>query len=713
MNSHLQNTMFYDFITETLSRDRLSDDLILKICDYMLEGNLFVRYGHIPKNFSYEEKLKFTPDKLDWDMEYGNNTNLCQLYLHSLEPVKYLLQGYEVSKNIQYLNLASKLIKSWYIFANSKNENNSYLEKFKSWLKYRKTKKTNSFVWYDHCVSDRTLYFIYFLEIIKKANINHYEKEIENIHSLLKRHAHFLYDDENYTTQNHGTMIDRSLYLLSRYIFDKEAENWRNKALSRLREAFKRDFSTNMVNLENSSEYHLFNFDLFVMIEKSLLNRFNDSLGDDFQNLIDRGVDYMIHLSKPDLVFPLIGDGSKSSLKSLKTHPSFKYINKHESLKYVLSNGREGICPNELMKVYPNEGYAFFRNSWDYANNKNNISYASFIAGYTLKNHKHGDDLSFTYYAKGRDIFVDCGTFTYQPGEFRRHFMSAVSHNTVVVNGVTYPFIQGDPKNTGILDYGENNEYCYVIGKNDMYQGVNITRSFYFLNSGNIIIIDDIHSNSIKTYSQLFHLSHKINTNNIIHDNSNIQIIEEDIIISIKQINETNLFIHRGNKSTPTYGLVSERFNSLHESTTLEFQIKGKSTRFITLISVREKDKIISHFNAEFNENRLDIFEGDINFSIPLITYNRNSEENIYLIQKKIDDKKYKFTIIGAKPNFEFAWYVLRNNERIDTIWYTDNPHLEYQFSEPGVYEIHYFIRDKVNQEDKVRFIYENKINVQ
>jgi hypothetical protein len=692
MNQMQFNNIYYDFIIKYLSRDKFNEKLIIEICEYMLKGNLVIRYSHVPKSFTFENRLKFTPKTIDWDIEYDNISGLCQLYLHSLESVKYLIQGYEISNDIRFVELANEIINSW--------------------LHYSKMNTSNKFTWYDHCVSERVVYLIYFTELIKKRNLQGYEKSLNSIEKAINEHGDFLYEDKNYTTQNHGTMMDRSLYLLSRYTLDERSEKWREKALNRLRKSIQSDFSQNMVNLENSSSYQLFNFDMFVVIEKELLNLFGDSLGENFQSVIDKGIEYMVYLSKPDLNFPVMGDGSKFSIASIKKHPSFKYVNTHDNLKYVLTNGEEGSAPTELFKVYPEEGYAFIRNSWDYKNKKDQITYTSFIAGYKLKNHKHGDDLSFTLFSKGKDIFVDCGTFTYQAGEFRSHFMSALSHNTIIVDGTSYPFIHGDPNETGILNYGDENHYSYVIAKNDLYPGVNITRSFHYLTSGNIVIIDDIYSKRQHTYSQLFHLSHRLNVDHIkIIGNSYVEIIEEDIKISVGQVQKTDLFIHRGNRKEAGLGLISEGFNVMEETTALEYQIKGKNARFITTITVNAKEEE-SNIKATIVNNKLIVKDGDSVFEINLKSYNRSVEEGVCLEEEKINQNSYKFTVTGAKEGVEYAWYVFKNGERIDIIWYTDNPELEYTFNETGTYEIQYFIRDKVKIEDKVRYIYENKIKI-
>ncbi|UTB33055.1 MAG: hypothetical protein NKF70_01920 [Methanobacterium sp. ERen5] len=61
----------------------------------------------------------------------------------------------------------------------------------------------------------------------------------------------------------------------------------------------------------------------------------------------------------------------------------------------------------------------------------------------------------------------------------------------------------------------------------------------------------------------------------------------------------------------------------------------------------------------------------------------------------------YKFTIKNNQDGELFAWYILQNNERIDTIWYKPESFLEYTFKEPGIYHIKYFVK---NENSKVMY---------
>lgn len=675
--------------------DKVSDENIISICNYILDGNLFVRPKHVPNGFTYEKRLKYDIENFNWDIIYPSFPNLCQLYLQGFATIKFLVHGYLINSKNEYLDLASKLIKSW--------------------LEYEPHSKSE-FTWYDHSVSDRVLVMIYFILTVKKNNISKFNVLINEMDNSIKKHADFLYSDENYIVQNHGTMMDRSLYIASVYLTDKDSTiKYRKKSLERMKNAISRDFSDEMVNVENSSQYHLFDSDLFITIEKSLLNRFGDSLENLDQSSIEKCLDFMIYLSKPDLNFPMIGDGSKWGLHSLEKLSFYPHIKGYPPLEWLLTSGKRGYEPKGLSKIYKKEGYAFFRNKWS---PKNDITYVSFKAGYSVKYHKHGDDLSFTLFTKGKDIFVDAGTYTYEPGDFRRFFMYSTAHNTVVVDDKNYPFILGDSNNTGIIDHGKKKDYWYIIGKNDMYDGVNLTRSLYYLQNGDMIIIDNIQSYYTHNYSQYYHLGYKVIVKDIdvkFKDNNTlVKITDDDICINISQLGHCDVKFINGDKNEPRPGIVSEGFGHLEETTSIKFSLNSKNARFITLITVNDINKkndkqfyIKSIPQSELKEELI-INESGKEIKIPLLDYSRK----IYKDQKDVvleqnDSNIFTFKIIDPDDGETFAWYIFKDGKKFDTIWYTSNPVLKYLFTEPGEYQIQYFIKKGDN---KKMMTFPNKI---
>jgi hypothetical protein len=325
-----------------------------------------------------------------------------------------------------------------------------------------------------------------------------------------------------------------------------------------------------------------------VTIEKYLLNPFGDSLGGTFAGRLGHAVSFLVHLSKPDHTLPMIGDGSPSTLDNLPAQPSYSHVSDHPELRHVLSDGAEGKAPARLLAAYREEGYAFMRTSWDYKSRRDEITYASFRAGHKITNHKHADDLSFTLHARGRDIFVDGGTYTYEPGEFRRYFVSALAHNTVVVDGRNYPVFKSNPAKAGILASGEQNGVFFVIAKNDMYAGVRLTRAFYFLaRTGRIVIVDEAESGKPHVYSQLFHLSHRLDARRVDLEGGRLTaVVQDDVSVRLTQLVPCDVAVHRGDTKRAAFGVVSDGFNSIHQTTTLEYRQSGRGARFVTTIAV-------------------------------------------------------------------------------------------------------------------------------
>jgi hypothetical protein len=580
-------------IRSYLSRDRWGDQLLLDLCDYMLGGHLSVRHGHVPKAMEPLDALKFTPATIDWEMEWPPITNTCQLYLHSLEPMKTLVQGYEVEPRLEFIDLAVEITRSW--------------------LEYADRETVTRFTWYDHAAADRTGLLIYLAETIDQTTeLSEHLDFVPTIRTSLEQHAAFLAAPANYTTQNHGTMMDRSLYLVGHYLNDHpDSARWRATAVKRLREAIDRDYSADMVNLENSSSYHLFNFDLYVSIEKNLLAPFGDTLAPDFDERTALAIRFLVQLSKPDHAFPMIGDGSRATLDAFPRHPSYEHVKGHPQLRHVLSDGKKGKPPARLFAVYRDEGYAFARTSWDAAK-RDEITYLSFRAGRVLHNHKHADDLSFTLYAHGRDIFVDSGTFTYQPGDYRRYFVSAAAHNTLLVDGETYPTDKtGRIADVSILDSGSTKDYHFIVARNDAYKGVLLTRALYFFRrSGRVLIVDDAHSEREHTYSQMFHLSHHLGARSVTVDGGVATAHAGELDVRVRQSTPCVVTVHHGSEDHPGPGLVSEQFNVTHPTTALEFAQVGKTVRFVTAISA-DKDAA-EPFTVKVGRRGIQVRDGDV-----------------------------------------------------------------------------------------------------
>jgi hypothetical protein len=399
-----------------------------------------------------------------------------------------------------------------------------------------------------------------------------------------------------------------------------------------------------------------------------------------------------------------VGDASKWNLEILKKHSFYEYVDDYAPLEYLLTKGEEGSPLKNKVKIYEDEGYAFFRNSWDVKNTRE-ITYASFISGFSVKFHKHADDLSFTLFTKDKDIFVDAGTYTYEKGDYRRFFMSALAHNTIIVDDKSYPFIEGNSADAAIIDQGMTKKYSYVVGKNDIYDGVNITRSLYYFKNGDIMLIDDLKSHTNHKYSQYYHLGSKFvpkQTEVYKEDNLTcLQIKDDEIKVDIMQLNDCNVKIYNGDINKAAPGIVSEGLGHLERTNVIEFSLSSNKALFVTYITVNDlhqDNKISLSIEEKLSSKSVILSNDEINLKIPIKDYSRKILYD--LIVERNDKNLFTFTISDINEGDNFAWYVLKGKERYDVIWYTDYPVLKYLFTEPGDYKIQYFIKN--NQEKKM-----------
>ena len=97
---------------------------------------------------------------------------------------------------------------------------------------------------------------------------------------------------------------------------------------------------------------------------------------------------------------------------------------------------------NRLNAIYPDGGVAIFQNMWD----ENTPFYFLFTTAYHSNVHKHADDLSFLLTYGKTDYFVDSGKYSYNEHEYRKYFRSTLAHNTITVDGKSYPLQQASEK---------------------------------------------------------------------------------------------------------------------------------------------------------------------------------------------------------------------------------------------------------------------------
>ncbi|WP_252247357.1 alginate lyase family protein [Clostridium sp. ZBS4] len=554
-------------------------------------------------------------------------------------------------------------------------------------------------VWHDHGTALRAESIIYFALVARKAGyLNNDTKKL--INDLLKEHVDYLSNYDNYTkNHNHGIFQDRALIYTAYYLNDEKKDQYLDIAKERLTQQFNYAFTEEMVHVENSPGYAIIIVDMFKDISEFLL-QFNDNFGTDLYNKVQKSLDFLTYITKPDATLATIGDTNGLVGKStIVDNSSEKY--KNPQYTYANTLGTKGEQPLETSVFYPKSGYYISHNDWkkeDYINS----TWMMFKFGYSSSTHKHSDDNSFMLYSKGYDVFVDTGWYNYTYGnKFRDYFVSALGHNGVIVDGISYSPTTENSNKVGIYDYKREENYDYVVGYNEMYNGVKMDRHFY--NLGDVIIIyDDIKSKEIHNYSQLFHTSEYIDVLSKSKNEILYKLGDSGYNVRIKQLlNNTKLNNIKGDFEEEEFGYLPRTMNKVEATNTAKFDIEGSNVSFVTMITIEDKKGNIKNINdIEFDsKNMMFNINNNYVYNIQLQERKRMELNNISISN---DDAEYKFINNCKDDKFSYAWYVIdkNTNSPIYKTEFTKSNVFKYNFADKGEYLIRAYIKYESKQKN-------------
>ncbi len=499
----------------------------INIADKIMNNQIYI--------FSSLDIIDFSKG-INWDYQHHTNPQTYQLYLQALNCVSFLLNAFEISNDKKYLLKAKEIIESWY--------------------DYQIKKPVNTMVWYDHPTAYRAHNLVYFMILAKRNNI---EINEEKYISLIEQHAHYLYSDKSYRKNNHGIMMDRAIILLGILVAHPDAHHWIEKGIWRLKDTFYYSYSYNGVHLENSPEYHRIVFNLYKTTEK-FLNQNDLSLGEDLLNILSKSEKYFSYLSKPDGSIPMIGDSGKLyTTNETKRFESF--YDQTAGISILQAENKD---------------------------NKDLSTWISFVCGYGTTTHKHYDDLSFTLFYKGKDIFVDSGKYGYGKSKLRSYVVSPSAHNTLCLKDKRYVLdkTNDDFKKIYTSSFLTNDKVDIVKGINKGYEGVTLERTLIFIKPEILIVVDKYNNDSTNTISQLFNLAPEIN----IVETSNKKVILKSghERIEIEQLLAPGeLAVHQGDVEIPR-AVIAEKFGKAIKSNQLEYTTDEKDGYLLTAIKLGE-----------------------------------------------------------------------------------------------------------------------------
>jgi hypothetical protein len=163
--------------------------------------------------------------------------------------------------------------------------------------------------------------------------------------------------------------------------------------------------------------------------------------------------------------------------------------------------------PGYLDKYDGDSGHAVFRTSWD-----ESATFLHFSNGTLGAGHGHADKLHVDLFARGEDILVDPGRFSYVFDENRIAFKRQAAHNTTVVDGkeLYTPIDSWESKDLARAvntRFYCDERYGYAEGGHVGYcgDGVFVNRRVVFIKPDIIVLADEFYTGGDHEYEQYFH----------------------------------------------------------------------------------------------------------------------------------------------------------------------------------------------------------------
>ncbi len=519
----LQISKLQDFLIKPLNNNYINSS------ENILMGNfIFPSYGTI--NFK---------NGIDW----GNKNNRSRSFLRQLHGhffLSDLVASFVKIRKKEFITFGFSIIRDWI-------------------LKNPIQGPKHKMAWSDEVTARRLVIWINFFEYARHV-LN--ENEIAYLYENIRLHVSLLCSEDFHSTNtNHGMFQDESLLVFSEY-FNKINGNSEIKklAIRRLTNYFNFIISKEGVHLEHSPSYHQVIANAVLRYAKFFKDtNYNKFFYQKYELLAD----YATHIIKPDGRWPLIGDTFYKDIPSVNLWTQNKYY------LYAISKGHKGLPPPCNDKVFPQAGYAIFRDDWK---KDSNGTYLLFSAAYHTSYHKHSDDLSIWLYSDG-DILVESGPNGYDYEDpFTKYAYSSFAHNTLIIDDTSLPRVDNKFNKVQIQRYKSGDDYSEVTGINSRHEEVFHERTIkYHKRQKFIRVYDKIKSKKIHNYKILWHFASDIDVQQ--HSNKITCFRNNKKVLSLSIDSKSNIntrlvkgaedpllgwFIEKNSKKSPIYTLVIE-----------------------------------------------------------------------------------------------------------------------------------------------------------
>ncbi len=360
----------------------------------------------------------------DWEQDPLNNRSW-QWQLNWLSFLSYLMAYHRACGDEAVLDSAREAIQSWL---------DAYLE--------TDTSYPFEFIWHDHATAlraEQLVLFAYYCREHAPEWASQHAEFLATLEQALVVHGQWLAKDSFYSEHtNHGLEQARVLLLLGTVFEGEQAQEWQQIAIRRISSELSFAFTDEGVHVENSPAYHIFVFKVFLGIIKDYSEEVLGDLAEQFNQFSAKALAFITHILRPDGKLPPIGD-----TEQLPTSDAYRDMFGHrleyQHFLYALTQGKQGVRPSVLNRVYPKSGYAIFRDQWPAKEHYQKAFHLIAKVGCSSRYHHQQDEGHISLYAGGEDWLIDSGLYNYiNKDPVRKYMRGRPGHNVPIISHASY-----------------------------------------------------------------------------------------------------------------------------------------------------------------------------------------------------------------------------------------------------------------------------------
>ncbi len=253
------------------------------------------------------------------------------------------------------------------------------------------------------------------------------QDQVAMLNSLADHAEYLMPQGRFHSGSNWGLAESRGLLTAGLFLPEfKNAQSWKDTAWTRILGEIDAQVYPDGAQVELTPSYHGGVARSFLSIAQ-MVKEAGLEVPETYMQRVEKMHEYLMYLSKPDGTVPMLGDAWPGSVGGyLRTGRDFFG---REDMRWLLSEGAEGVPPAEVSHSFPYASYHIMRSAWL----DRDARWLLFDTAPWGGGHQQPDNLQVIVYAYGATLLPDSGSYLYY-GEGRAEHARTSSHSTLSVD---------------------------------------------------------------------------------------------------------------------------------------------------------------------------------------------------------------------------------------------------------------------------------------